>query len=378
VVTAVVAVDALQELREEVARFLSRRADLTALQGLIEAERNYDPAVWKRMAAELQLQGIAVSEAHGGQGFGFVEQAVVIEELGRVLYSGPYLASAVLGAAVLSRANDSDLKRDWLGGVVTGEKVVTLAVSEESLMWTADQISTTAAHDVGTAYRVSGTKTAVVAGGQANAFLVVARDSHTDELLVLVVDAQSEGVDVTERPALDLTRRFATVRLDQAPAHALTFDTDGEELILGELNDLAGAALAAEQVGAASGLLELTLEYARRRIQFGREIGSFQAVRHRLADLYSTVQVATAATRHAVRAVETGAADRAIAAATARSVASEAFKEVAEAAIQLHGGIGFTWEHPCHLYFKRAKASELLLGTPSAHRRRLHQQLHGW
>ena len=376
--TAIVGVDALHELREEVARFLSHQADLTSLQGLIEADCNYDAAVWNRMAAELQLQGIAVSEADGGQGFGFVEQAVVIEELGRVLYSGPYLASAVLGAAALSRANESDLKREWLGGVVTGEKVVTLAVSEESLMWTTDRIATSAAHDAGTAYRVSGTKIAVMAGGQAHAFLVVARDSRADALMVLVVDAQSDGVDVTERPALDLTRRLATVRFDQAPAQALTFDTGGEELIFGELNDLAGTALAAEQVGAASGLLELTLEYARRRIQFGREIGSFQAVRHRLADLYSTVQVATAATRYAVRAVETGAADRAIAAATARSVASEAFKEVAEAAVQLHGGIGFTWEHPCHLYFKRAKASELLLGTPSAHRRRLHQQLHGW
>jgi alkylation response protein AidB-like acyl-CoA dehydrogenase len=245
-------------------------------------------------------------------------------------------------------------------------------------MWTADRISTSAAHDDGVTYRVSGTKIAVAAGGQANAFLVVARDARTGALLVLLVDAQSEGVDVTERPALDLTRRLATVRFDQAPAHALTFDSGGEALILGEVLDLACSALAAEQVGAASGLLELTIDYARRRIQFGREIGSFQAVRHRLADLYSAVQVATSATRHAVRAVESGAPDRAIAAATARSVASDVFKDVAEAAVQLHGGIGFTWEHPCHLYLKRAKASELLLGAPSAHRRRLHQQLHGW
>ena len=376
--TTVAAVDALQGLRHEVARFLSRHADLTAVQSRIEADCNYDPAVWIRMAAELQLQGIAVSEGYGGQGFGFVEQAVVLEELGRVLYSGPYLASAVLGGAVLSRAHDSDLKRDWLRGVVTGEKVVTLAVSEESLMWTADRISTSATHDDGVTYRVSGTKIAVAAGGQANAFLVVARDARTGALLVLLVDAQSEGVDVTERPALDLTRRLATVRFDQAPAHALTFDSSSEELIFGEVFDLACSALAAEQVGAASGVLELTIDYARRRIQFGREIGSFQAVRHRLADLYSAVQVATSATRHAVRAVESGAPDRAIAAATARSVASDVFKDVAEAAVQLHGGIGFTWEHPCHLYLKRAKASELLLGAPSAHRRRLHQQLHGW
>jgi alkylation response protein AidB-like acyl-CoA dehydrogenase len=374
---SVAAVDVHEELGATVRQFLAEHASLEQTLRRLEEPLGYDQAVWRRMASDMELPGLAVPERLGGQGFGVLEQAVVLEEFGRLLYSGPYLASAVLVPALLSASGDTVAQDRWLPAVGAGTTVAAAAICEQTLDWhTSDTVHTTAEVADGTCV-LDGTKIAVIAGDTAGPLIVLARENRTGALRLVAVDTDTPGVEVIPEPVLDLTRRLTRVRFTRAHATPISSVRPVSEVIA-RAQDVASVAMACEQIGAARGSLELTLDYARRRVQFGREIGSFQAVRHRLADLHAGIECAAAAVHYAVRLVDAEAADLTVPATTARSVASNASRDAAESMVQLHGWIGFTWEHPAHLYLKRAKSAELLLGHPELHRSRLHLALHGW
>jgi alkylation response protein AidB-like acyl-CoA dehydrogenase len=309
----------------------------------------------------------------GGQGFGRIAEGVVLEELGRVLYPGPFLASAVVAAGVLVICGDPVASERYLPGIASGTLIATLARTEADPSSIADGFGTTACSaGAGSEVTVTGRKVAVIAGADADLFLVTATGPHGPAIVAIAAD--SPGVRVESEPVLDLTRRLATVNLEAAHGTPLDMVIPPREAFH-RIENLVGAALVSEQVGAAAAVLDIAVGYASTRVQFGREIGSFQAVRHRLADLAATLEAATASARAAAACGDLGGADATMTIATAQSYCSEAFVEIAEGAIQILGGIGYTWEHPAHLYLKRAKSSELIFGDPGFHRRRLYEIL---
>lgn len=348
-----------QELIHTTARdFLSQNVGLERVRDLMMSETGFDPVVWKEMA-DLGWVGLAVSEDCGGAGLGLVEMSVLLEEMGRMVVPGPFFASAVVATSAIQELASPDQQADLLPALATGEKVASLAIFEDG--WSTESLSTTATADGGK-WVIDGRKRAVVAGSTADFLLVTA--ASDDGVGVFVVDAAAEGVEVTDEPVLDLTRRQATVSFDSV-AIDRSARLDGED-ITGSLHRtlaLATVALAAEQVGGAQACLEMSVEYAKTRYQFGRPIGSYQAIKHRCAEMLMKTEHARSAVYHAARVTD-DPDELAIASPLAGSLASEAYVWVAGENIQVHGGIGFTWEHDAHIYLKRAKASSLLLGSP--------------
>ncbi|MEV4258791.1 acyl-CoA dehydrogenase family protein, partial [Spirillospora sp. NPDC049652] len=350
----------LRELRGALRRFFAEHAPVAGTPAgarlLMGTRDGLDRALWRRMAGELGLQGLAVPEAHGGSGFGVRELAVVFEEMGRVLYCGPFLATVGLALPALQAAGATRL----LPGVADGSTIATLAWTEDG-HWSAPPAMS---WEDGV---LSGTKTFVLDGHIAELVLVAARHGGTTALFA--VDGDAPGLTRTPLPTLDQTRKLARLDFDRVPARLLTGDGDAA---LARARDVAVALLAAEQVGGAERALEMTVDYVKVRKQFGRAIGSFQAVKHRCADMFVRVESARSAMLNAAEAADTGTpGELAVATALAKAFCSDAYFHVAAETIQLHGGIGFTWEHDAHLYFKRAKASQELFGPPAEHRRRL-------
>ncbi len=343
-----------QELREAVRRFLTDRAPLPRVRQLMETDHGTDAEVWRQAGTQLGLQGIAIPEEFGGSGFSFAEQAIVLEELGSALYTGPYLASAVLAATALLASADEGAKRDYLPGIASGETVATLAFTEDDGSWDPDAIRLSAARS-GAAWRLDGHKSFVLDGHTAGLILAVAA---TDSgLSLFAVDAGESGLTRTPLAALDQTRKLARLEFDGAAGR------------------LAAIALAAEQLGGAQHALDMAVEYAKIRHQFGRPIGSFQAIKHRCADLLLEVESLRSAVAYAAAAVAADSDEVPVVASLAKAYGSEVYFHVAAENIQIHGGIGFTWEHDAHLFFKRAKSSELFLGDGSYHRERLAQRI---
>jgi alkylation response protein AidB-like acyl-CoA dehydrogenase len=357
--TSVDAVD-LEELRQSLRAALADVAPLSDTAERMESEHPWSEAAWRRLCDEVCLPGLGIAERYGGQGFGRVEQAVALEELGAVLYSGPFLPSAVLAAGVLATTADERLRQRWLPRIADGSLLAALALTG------AERPEVRATGKEGSR-TVDGTARAVIGASDASLFLMPALGPGGPELVAV---ERSEAVEVVAVPVLDLTRPLAHVIFTAAPATPLTTSADAARTFH-TLRNLAASALASEQVGAARAALTMTIEYARQRVQFGREIGSFQAVRHRLADLYAEVELASAAARSAAAVRDLTSQDADIAITTAQSLATETLMTVSEQTVQLHGGIGFTWEHPAHLYLKRAKSSELLLGGAERARLRL-------
>lgn len=355
--------EVLAELRSAVREALEEMAPLGRTLELMETGRPDDPTVWTRLSRELALPGIAIPEEYGGQGFGAAEQGAVLEELGRVLYGGPYLSSAVLTAGALRIAGDQGACARWLPGLSDGSRLGALAIDDGAL-------PTTATPDDAGGVRLDGRKVAVIDGVGADLLVVPVRSDGAPVLAV--VETPAAGLSIAPVPVMDLTRRLATVTFDGVPAHLLRPVRPDAPLAI---RRLLASALASEQAGAARGALDATVEYARTRVQFGREIGSFQAVRHRLADLYAEVEIATAAARAAAACDDLTRDDAAVLVETATSIGTETFLTTSEEMVQLHGGIGFTWEHPAHLFLKRAKSGEILVGGAEAARARLHDVL---
>ena len=355
------------ELRASVRRFLADRAPITAVRELMESTDGLDPSVWQQAGDQLGLQGIAIPEEYGGSGFSFIEQAIVLEELGAALYGGPYLASAVLAATALLASSDDEAKKDYLPGIASGAVIATLAFTEENGSWDPEAIQLAAAGG-SDGWRLDGRKSFVLDGHTAGLILVVGRTD--DGLSLFAVQADAPGLTRTALPTLDQTRKLA--RLDFASVPARLIGANGEATAaLKHMLDVAAIAQAAEQLGGAQRALDMAVEYAKVRHQFGRPIGSFQAIKHRCADLLLEVESLRSAVNYAAAAVAENSAEIPVVASLVKAYASDVYFHVAAENIQIHGGIGFTWEHDAHLYFKRAKASELFLGDASYHREHL-------
>jgi alkylation response protein AidB-like acyl-CoA dehydrogenase len=355
------------ELRASVRRFLADKAPLPRVRELMETEDGTDAAVWQQAGAQLGLQGLAIPEAYGGAGFTFAEQAIVLEEFGAALYGGPYLASAVLAATAVGASPDEGARRDLLPGIASGETIATLAFTEDDGSWDPASIRMTAVKD-GDAWKLDGHKSFVLDGHAAGLILVVAQTSAG--LSLFAVSGTEAGLTRTSLPTLDQTRKLA--RLEFADVAGRLIGSPGDAAaVLEHTLDVAAIALAAEQLGGAQRALDMAVEYAKIRHQFGRPIGSFQAIKHRCADLLLEVESLRSAVSYAAAAVTDSPAEVPVLAPLVKAYASEAYFHVAAENIQIHGGIGFTWEHDAHLYFKRAKSSELFLGDAAYHRERL-------
>ncbi|WP_329271352.1 acyl-CoA dehydrogenase family protein [Streptomyces pseudovenezuelae] len=362
------------ELRKVVRSFLAKHSDEATVRRLAADPQGHDPVVWRRMAGELGLQGLAVPEEYGGSGFGYVDLGIVFEEAGRALLGGPYFATVALAAEALLRCADEQARHDFLPGIASGETVATLALTEDSGRWDEQGIGLTAAQDARGGWRLSGVKTYVPDGHLADLLLVAARTPSGISLLA-VETADSHRLTRTLLPTLDQTRKQARIEFTDTPARLLGPEGAAWPALERTLAT-AAVLLAAEQVGGAAAALDAAVEYAKIREQYGRPIGSFQGIKHKCADMLMEIESARSAAYGGLWALEAGdETETAIAAALAQAFCSEAFTKVAADNIQVHGGIGFTWEHPAHLYFKRAKSSEVLLGTPSYHRELLAARL---
>ncbi len=360
-----------RELRESVRRFLADRVPVSRVRELMETDEGTDRKVWEQAGAQLGLQGIAIPESCGGAGFSFAEQAIVLEELGAALYGGPYLASAVLAATALLSSSHVAARR-LLPPIASGESVATLAFTEDDGSWEPAAVRLTAAGDGADGWVLDGHKSFVLDGHTADLILVVAATGAG--LSLFAVQAGAEGLDRRVLPTLDQTRKLARLVFRSVPAR-LIGAAGAAAPVLARTLDVAAIALAAEQLGGAQRALDMAVAYAKIREQFGRPIGSFQAIKHRCADLLLEVESLRSAVGYAAAAVAEDSAEVPALAPLTKAYASDVYFHVAAENIQIHGGIGFTWEHDAHLYFKRAAASALFLGDASYHRERLAQRI---
>jgi alkylation response protein AidB-like acyl-CoA dehydrogenase len=360
-----------EELAAVVRRFLATHADEGHVRSQMEGTSGYDAALWKLMADQLGVQSIAIPEEYGGAGFGFGDLSVVLEEAGRSLLCAPLFSTLVLGVTTLLRSGDVAAMAAYLPGIAEGRTVATLALVEEGGRWDEAGVQLRAARD-GHGFTITGTKPYVLDGADADLVIVAARTDAGVSLFT--VDRAAGGVEATPLATLDQTRRQATLVFSGAPATLLGVEGDGWG-VLRHVLDVAAVGLACEQVGGAAQVLESTVDYVKVREQFGRPIGSFQAVKHKLADMLVELESARSAAYYATSTLESGSPGLSLAASIAKSYCSTAYYHLAAESIQLHGGIGFTWEHSAHLYFKRAKGSEALLGSPAYHRELIAREL---
>jgi alkylation response protein AidB-like acyl-CoA dehydrogenase len=349
-----------QLLREVVSRYLRDKSPPSAVRELMASNRGYDPAVWRQLCGEVGLAGVHIPEAYGGLGFGAIELGIVGEEMGRHLYCGPFFASPVMaGYALLNGATEAT-KQALLPGIASGSTLATLVLDSLNL---PDEIGRSIRASGRGA--LSGTAGIVLDAQVADLLIVVAK--ATEGLALYSVDPDALGVSTVPLEVLDPTRKLSRLTLDQAAGEQIGV-LSGEAL--NRLWDQICVALAHEMIGGAQHLLESTVEYTKVRVQFGQPIGSFQALKHRCADLLMEVELARAAVHHAARCLDAGEGEP-YAASMAKAMASETYMNAAKAGIQLRGGIGFTWEDDTHLWFKRAKSSEVFMGTPHLHRERM-------
>ncbi|MGW0590551.1 acyl-CoA dehydrogenase family protein [Streptosporangium sp. NPDC002607] len=359
-----------EEFRRTIRAFLDQRSPEAEVRRLMETEKGYDEDVLRQMNEQLGLGGLVIPEEYGGAGFGFAELVVVLEEMGRRLLCAPYLSTAVAAQALL-HCGDEEAKKLWLPRIAAGETIATLALAEDSGRW--DEAGVTAVARPGAdGWTVTGAKSFVLDGHVADLILVAARTGTGVSLLAVRGDAP--GLVRTPLRTLDPTRKQARAELTDTPA--VLVGAEGQAgAALERVVDLAAVALAAEQVGGARFLLEETVRYAKDRHQFGRPIGGFQAIKHKCADMLLGVESAATAVHYAGRCAATLDDELPTVAALVKAHCSETFFRTAAEAIQVHGAIGFSWEHPAHLYYKRAKSGELLFGDPAHWRELLARRL---
>jgi alkylation response protein AidB-like acyl-CoA dehydrogenase len=355
------------ELRASVRGFLASKSAEDSVRTLMATEAGYDPAVWMQLSHQLGLTGLAVPEEYEGSGFGYVELGIVFEEMGRALLCAPYLSSVALAAETLLRCTDETAKKDLLPGLATGQRIGTLALLEQPGRWDAESVQLRARRKGanGSGWVLDGGKRHVPDGHIADLIMVGARTP--DGVGLFAVDGGAPGLRRVTVPTLDQTRKQAHLEFTATPARLIGDESDGGR-VLRRVLEVAAILLAAEQAGGASRVVELAVEYAGIREQFGRPIGSFQAIKHLCADMLTEAEAARSAAYYGLWALAGDSPDVPLAASLAKVYCSAAYSKIAGDAIQVHGGIGFTWEHPAHLYFKRAKSSEVLFGTPAYHR----------
>ncbi|MCC6849006.1 MAG: acyl-CoA/acyl-ACP dehydrogenase [Deltaproteobacteria bacterium] len=361
-----------RQLRDTARAFLSAHAGSAEVRAAMATERGFDPALWRRIAEEMGWPAVVVPEDYGGLGLGQVEIMVLMEAMGAAVLCAPFFSTVCLGANALVVGASPEQRAAWLPGIAAGTTTAALAHAEPDGRWDADGVQALARID-GANVVLSGTKAYVVDGHTADLLLVAARTpgtSGTTGVALYLVPATTPGLRRRALATLDQTRRLAEIVLDdvRVPRSAvLGGDPQGWEPLATTLR-LATVALAAEQVGGAERCLDLAVAYAGERMQFGRPIGSFQAIKHKCADMLMRVEAARSATYYAACAADERGPELAIAASLAKAYASDTYFRCAADCLQIHGGVGFTWEYDVHLYFKRARSSESLLGDAQYHR----------
>ena len=358
-----------EQLRQIVNEFMTAKSPEAEVRRLMETESGYDEAVWQQMAEQMGLQALIIPEEFGGSGYSYVELTVVLEEMGRRLLCAPFFSTVVLASNALIHSGDDAAKAALLPGIASGETIATLAFTEQNGRWDAEGITMPATNEGGT-WKLSGSKMYVLDGVIANVLIVAARTDAGVSLFSVQGDAA--GLTRTALSTMDQTRKQAKVDFDGVEATLIGTDGGGWD-VLSRVLDLAAVALAAEQVGGAQECLEMAVAYAKDRVQFGRPIGSFQAIKHKCADMLLEVESSKSAAYYAAWCAAELNDELPSVASLAKAYVSEAYFHTTAENIQIHGGIGFTWEHPAHLYFKRAKSSELLFGDPTYHRELLAQ-----
>ena len=363
--------DEQEEFRRVVRRFLQDVSPPGEVRRLSETEAGFEPAVWRRLCEELALPGLHLPEELGGQGFGAVELGIALEETGRALLCAPFFSSAVLAGTAILEAASEPQKKELLPALATGATRATLALSEPACAWDPVGVALTATPAAG-GYRLDGAKTLVPDGHTAEVIVVVARlpgTSGSDGLTLLTVPGASAGLTRRALATLDGSRKLARLDFSGVAAEPLGEPGRAGGAVARTL-ELACVALASEMMGGAQKVFEDTLAYVKTRVQFGRAIGSFQAIKHRCAELVLQLELAKSAAYYAAAAAAANDPQLPELASLAKATCSDAYRDAVLAAIQLHGGVGFTWENDTHLYFRRARSSEAFLGDPAFHRER--------
>ncbi len=367
--------DEQTEFRSVLRRFLEDKSPSIEVRRLMETDGGCDPEVWRQLSQDLGLTAIHIPESYGGQGFGIGELAIAVEEMGRALLCAPYFASTVMAATAILKAGSEDQKQILLPDIASGETIATLAIAEESGTWTGSGVAMTATA-AGGKYRLDGTKSFVLDGHTAGLIVVLARtpgSSGAEGLSFFTVAGDAAGLERTKLDSMDPTRKLA--RLSFAGVEADLLGDEGAAAVpLRQTLDIAAICLANEMVGGAERLRESAVEYANMRVQFGRAIGSFQSLKHKAADMLLDVELAKSAAYYAAAAADEDDEEISALASLAKAAAADAYMQTAIHTVQIHGGIGFTWDNDTHLWFKRAKSSEVFLGDAAYHRERLMQQ----
>jgi alkylation response protein AidB-like acyl-CoA dehydrogenase len=353
-------------IRAALRDFLDRRLPAETLVTRTDEGSGFDRDLWRTMATQLGLQGMAIPETYRGGGYGWVEACVAFHELGRALYSGPYLPTVALAAPLLHSAG-GDPAIDLLPRIAAGELTATVAVGARE----RERVRLAARGSGG--YALSGVLSHVLSGDEADVLIVPVDEDGSRSFFAV---HNGEGVRATPMQRLDLTRDYAVLELDSAPARRVGPPGTASDL-LGPVLDRAVVALAAEQVGGGEKVLGMAVEYAKVRHQFDRPIGSFQIIKHTCSKMLLALESARALAEHAAWIADERPGLLPAAAAAAGSVCSEAFAAGAYDALHIHGGLGFTWEHPAHLYYRRAKADAILFGDADVHREHLARYVTG-
>lgn len=364
-----------QALQESARQFLKAQSGPSHVRSAMQSPQGFDPNTWRQISLELGWPALRIPETYGGLGLGHVDLAVLFETTGEALLCAPLFSTIALAANAIIEIGSEAQKSAWLSPIAEGEETATLAFAEASGRWDADAIETTATPD-GEGFILEGRKCQVLDGLSADRLLIVARapgSSGEEGVSVFMLSGDSPGLTRTALPTMDQTRRLVDIELSSVRASSAD--------CLGELGgawpglrrtlDLAAIALAAEQVGGATRCLEMAVNYAKEREQFGRPIGSFQALKHKCADMFVAVETARSALYYAACIADDGSDDLTTTASMAKAWCSEAYFKCAADSIQIHGGVGFTWEYDPQLHFKRARASESWLGDPTYHRERI-------
>lgn len=354
------------QLRETVAQFLGSRCPISTTRELLDAPIVYNLDVWRSLGTDLGLGGIHAPVDAGGAGLSYVDSCIVLEEMGKALYSGPFISSNTLAVNALLCC-DGESAANLLADVVSCNRLATVAFLERTALWNAQSFQCSVDRN-----GLNGEKSYVLHGNTADLLIVVARTNTPDGVGFYAVEAESLGVECKPLDSIDLTRALSTFRFDGVKVKLLG---EVDEAKYQEFLDLAVIGLANEMIGGAQRMLDSAVEYSSTRVQFGRTIGSLQAIKHKCAEMLLAVELAKSACYRAAEAMGQRERNRSQLASVAKAMASDAYVEAALNCIQIHGGIGFTWENDTHLWYRRAKSSEVFLGDASYHRERYLQEL---
>ncbi len=373
--------DEQEMLRQTAHSFLEENCPSTVVRQLMEDDTGYDANLWKQMA-DLGWLGLAFPEAYGGQGLGFVDLTVILEEMGAALLPSPFLSSILLAGQTILLGGSEEQKQTYLPNIADGSLIATLAMTEPSGRFDAEGIAEVKATPEADGFRLSGTKLFVPDAHVADVMVVAARTKDAGDksfgISLFLVDSNSPGISTTLLKTMDQTRKQCEVVFDNVSVgrDRLLGTADMGWPILHKVLNIATVGLCAEMIGGAQRVLDISVAYAKERVQFGRPIGSFQAVKHKCAEMMLQVESAKSAAYYAAWAVDEDVPEAPLAVSMAKAYCSDAFRHTAGEGIQVHGGIGCTWEHDMHLYFKRAKYAEFTFGDATYHRELVAQELH--